>query len=463
MIFIKKGTKWLAAGLGAVVLICGGSFFYQKQHFNRNIEINGVKVGGMSVAEATQKLKTTKLNNNVYLGEKLLVKGSDSTNSTNAVSQEKVQEIFDKQFSLFPSGRSYDYQAKGDSDYSYRKNELRAAVKSELERLNVSRTAPKDAYAELKNGSVHVINAKKGNQYDVNKIMQEYDKQFSDNQIKLTTAYTQPISADSKQVQADKAKLEKLADQKVNYTVQNKTYTLAAKDVINSAKIVDGKYEYDAANLKKKIDDINDNQSTLDKNLKFKTTGGSEITLDKGTYGWALSPIKATKSITTAFEKGDSDLNAKSDIYGEGYTENGLGYNTTSNNGIGNSYVEVSISQQHVWVYKNGTQVASLNVVTGTNDGNYNTPTGLYYIMYKQTNTTLRGKNADNSAYASPVSRWAPFTLDGCGFHDANWRKNWSSTAYLNDGSHGCVNVRPSQINQIYDNVEQYEPVVIYS
>src|SRR5699024_905352 len=102
---------------------------YQKQHFNRNIEINGVKVGGMSVAEATQKLKTTKLNNNVYLGEKLLVKGSDSTNSTNAVSQEKVQEIFDKQFSLFPSGRSYDYQAKGDSDYSYRKNELRVAVK----------------------------------------------------------------------------------------------------------------------------------------------------------------------------------------------------------------------------------------------------------------------------------------------------------------------------------------------
>lgn len=340
---------------------------------------------------------------------------------------------------------------------------MRAAVKRELERLNVSRTAPKDAYAELKNGSVHVINAKKGNQYDVNKIMQEYDKQFSDNQIKLTTAYTQPISADSKQVQADKAKLEKLADQKVNYTVQNKTYTLAAKDVINSAKIVDGKYEYDAANLKKKIDDINDSQSTLDKNLKFKTTGGSEITLDKGTYGWALSPIKATRSITTAFEKGDSNLNAKSDIYGEGYTENGLGYNTTSNSGIGNSYVEVSISQQHVWVYKNGTQVASLSVVTGTNDENYNTPTGLYYIMYKQTNTTLRGKNADNSAYASPVSRWAPFTLDGCGFHDADWRKNWSSTAYLTDGSHGCVNVRPAQISQIYDNVEQYEPVVIYS
>ena len=93
--------------------------------------------------------------------------------------------------------------------------------------------------------------------------MQEYDKQFSDNQIKLTTAYTQPISADSKQVQADKAKLEKLADQKLITLFRNKTYTLAAKDVINSAKIVDGKYEYDAANLK--IDDINVSQSTLDK------------------------------------------------------------------------------------------------------------------------------------------------------------------------------------------------------
>src|SRR5699024_5500152 len=116
VIFINKGTKWLAAGLGAVVLICGGSFFYQKQHFNRNIEINGVKDGGMSVAGATQKLKTTKLNNNVYLVEILLVKGSDPTNSTSTVSKEKVQEIFGKHFSPFPSCRSYDYQAKGDSD-----------------------------------------------------------------------------------------------------------------------------------------------------------------------------------------------------------------------------------------------------------------------------------------------------------------------------------------------------------
>ncbi len=49
--------------------------------------------------------------------------------------------------------------------------------------------------------------------------------------------------------------------------------------------------------------------------------------------------------------------------------------------------------------------------------------------------TTLRGSRADGAAYASPVEYWVPFTLDGCGFHDADWRKNWSNTAYLKEGS----------------------------
>lgn len=59
------------------------------------------------------------------------------------------------------------------------------------------------------------------------------------------------------------------------------------------------------------------------------------------------------------------------------------------------------------------------------------TPRGVWYIHYKQRNATLRGSNDDGSSYASPVSYWMPFTLSGCGFHDASWRTDWSKTAYL--------------------------------
>ena len=66
MIFINKGTKWLAAGLGAVVLICGGSFFYQKQHFNRNIEIK-VRLNRKEAEALNKRVKKSRLSREAYL------------------------------------------------------------------------------------------------------------------------------------------------------------------------------------------------------------------------------------------------------------------------------------------------------------------------------------------------------------------------------------------------------------
>ncbi len=115
-----------------------------------------------------------------------------------------------------------------------------------------------------------------------------------------------------------------------------------------------------------------------------------------------------------------------------------------------------------MWAYRDGQQVASIDVVTGTQSTHNDTPKGVFYVMYKQTKTTLRGSRADGAAYASPVEYWVPFTLDGCGFHDADWRKNWSNTAYLKEGSLGCVNMKPSEAANVFNNLSQSEPVVIY-
>jgi hypothetical protein len=64
--------------------------------------------------------------------------------------------------------------------------------------------------------------------------------------------------------------------------------------------------------------------------------------------------------------------------------------------------------------------------------------------------------------YRVQVAYWAPFTDSGCGFHDASWRTNWSSTAYLHQGSGGCVNTPPNIMKTVYDNLSTYEPVVVY-
>ena len=83
-------------------------------------------------------------------------------------------------------------------------------------------------------------------------------------------------------------------------------------------------------------------------------------------------------------------------------------------------------------------------------------------IHYKESPTVLKGTNDDGSKYSVDVKYWMPFTLTGCGFHDNSWRKNWSKKAYLNDGSYGCVNLRPSDAPKVWNNVEKNEAVIIY-
>lgn len=121
----------------------------------------------------------------------------------------------------------------------------------------------------------------------------------------------------------------------------------------------------------------------------------------------------------------------------------------------GSTYIEICIAQQHMWVYKNGTQIASTDVVTGTRYYS-DTPKGYHYIYDKERNTTLVGAD-----YASFVSFWMPF-YGGCGIHDSSWRSSYGGSIYQTSGSHGCVNTPYSAVKTIYNNISIGTPVIIY-
>jgi len=114
-----------------------------------------------------------------------------------------------------------------------------------------------------------------------------------------------------------------------------------------------------------------------------------------------------------------------------------------SQNGSGRLLL-VSISQQHLWAC-DGTQLVNESAVTtGTtaiiNGVDDNTPTGTWHIYSKQTNTVLRGCDA-NGCWNDPVQYWMPF--DGeVGFHDASWQTfPFGASDYHTNGSHGCVHL----------------------
>ncbi|MHC3377939.1 L,D-transpeptidase family protein [Ligilactobacillus equi] len=460
-----KKKSFIATGIAVVALgIAGGAWYsHQQTYFNQNTYINGVNVSGKSASQALAKLEKAKVANELYVGNKRIYKGNDIHTGILATDKAKVAKVLQEQVSLLPNTSKKEYFIQVKQADEARSQKLATKLENYLDKENESRQAPVDAYAIYRDDKVSLVKEKAGNTYDVKKMMQDFQKQADAGVIKVARKEAKPLTTDSKTVQKQKTNLESLVMRKVTYKVQDKDYELNAKDLITSASYKGGQLTFDTSKLANQIKDINAKQATLGKSFNFKTTGGSEITVQDGSYGWKISEAKAKKTLLAALQANKASVNAKADIYGTGFYDTGTGYDVTAANGIGDTYAEVSISQQMAWFYKNGTLITSLPVVTGNVSDGSSTPIGVHYIGYKQSPTVLRGVHSDGSSYASPVRYWAPFTVDGCGFHDASWRHNWSGSAYLNDGSNGCVNIRPSSMATVFGALEQGEPVIVHN
>ncbi|KRL98107.1 L,D-transpeptidase [Liquorilactobacillus satsumensis] len=459
---IKHKIIIMVCAVFILAACAGGYTYYRMTHFNKHVEINGINVGAMSADNAVNHLKKRSVSNNVYLNNKLFFHGKKTASGFTAADTAKIKKLVQKQWTWFPSKKTVSYQIVPSKMSNYRQKVVRQKVKELLTQKNLTRQQAVDAAATLEYGKISVSAPKSGKQYDVNAIMREFDKKQELASIKLTGTIKQPLTAQSKKVTEEKTKLNSLAQRSVAYKVQQTTYNLAAKDVLSKVTYSNGKYQIEQAGILKEVDQINQKQATLKKSISFKTHAGKQVTVAGGTYGWALKASDAVKSITTAFVKDTKQIDASSDIYGVGYLTYGTGYSNTANNGLGTTYAEVSISDQHAWFYKDGKEVYSTEIVTGKHSTNEDTPTGLWYVMYKQSPSTLKGSEAGNSNYSVKVNYWAQFTNSGCGFHDASWRTDWSSTAYLKNGSGGCVNTPSDHMESVYNNLSQGEPVVVY-
>ncbi|RYL91047.1 hypothetical protein EWI07_10985 [Sporolactobacillus sp. THM7-4] len=430
--------------------------------FNPHITINGIKVGGLTAEDALKRLKTLTLKNEVYVGDKLVFNGKNTKTRFTDKDLPEVRILLGRQRTWWPSSREKNYRLIPVQADRYRSQTLKGKVAEKLKFMNRSLKAPSDAQAHLEHGKITVSKSKPGEQYDVVKLLKDFDQHEYDRIISLKPVFLQPVKENSQTVRDEKKKLQELIRRTVNYKVQNKVYPLAAGQFIQNATVSrDMKISIDSSNLKNKVAAINRSQSTLNKNFTFRTHSGSIISVKGESYGWALNVDAETKRIQNAFEQGEKMLSAYN-VYGVGYSTYGIGYHQTENHGIGNTYAEVSIKEQRIWIYKNGQLKITTRVVTGRHDTHEDTPKGLWYIMYKQSPSTLEGSEAGNPHYSVKVSYWAPFTLSGCGFHDAGWRSNWAADAYLRHGSGGCVNTPPKVMKTVYDNLSQNEPVVIY-
>lgn len=185
------------------------------------------------------------------------------------------------------------------------------------------------------------------------------------------------------------------------------------------------------------------------------TYTGEPVTVSGGSYGYLID-IRGERAQLL------KDIQSHGNIEREPiYAKRGKAY---GENDIGNTYVELDLSAQHLWYYKDGAVLMESDFVSGTyNDKSRRTPSGVYSLAYKQRNQVLRpAPNPDGTYdYESPVSYWMPFN-GGIGLHDANWRGRFGGNIYRNSGSHGCINLPVSFAGKFYESIEAGCPIVCF-
>jgi len=119
--------------------------------------------------------------------------------------------------------------------------------------------------------------------------------------------------------------------------------------------------------------------------------------------------------------------------------------------------IVVSISKRHLWACSSDTVSYDSAVVTGMENLPADlTPTGIYHIYAKYTDTNLIGHDSTGS-WNDHVSYWLPWLHNqygSYGFHDATWRKDsdfGNISPYSSDASHGCVELPLATAKWLYD------------
>ncbi|MCC8127445.1 MAG: L,D-transpeptidase/peptidoglycan binding protein [Clostridiales bacterium] len=180
---------------------------------------------------------------------------------------------------------------------------------------------------------------------------------------------------------------------------------------------------------------------------EFTTSYGDTVTITKGNYGWRISQKEETAALKEIILSGQGE--EREPVYLQtAASHEGKDY--------GDTYVEVNLTAQHLYYYKDGELLVESDFVSGNESRGNGTPDGAYPITYKQRNAVLRGQG-----YASPVSYWMPFNRN-IGMHDADWRSSFGGTIYRTNGSHGCINLPPAAAKTIYENIEAGTAVLCY-
>ena len=468
-----KGLKvtGIVAAILAVTAGCayGAVSYYYSDRFFEGTYINGINCSNKTAYEVEQLIASSVEDYSIQVSarnqEPQTITGSQI--NYRYMSDGEVLDLLKKQKPYewvrgFMETRSYTTQENVTFDKSLLQNEVKALSCAQAE----NQVEPENAYVALDGSEFTIVPETEGSKLKVKEAYKALDAAISGSQTTIDLGSTPDVYAvaavtsDDPTLQATKDAYNNYTKASITYTFGDQTVTLDGNTLKDWLQFDDkGQLVQDDASFTQHIRDyvaqLASEHDTVGTTRSFNTTSGRTVSVYGSAYGWKIDQESEVAQLTDEIRTGTQTT--REPIYS--MRANAYGYND-----IGSTYIEVDMTDQHMYYYQGGSIIFDSDIVSG--DIRYDdraTPPGIFTLYYKKSPDVLRGEKKPDGTYEyeTPVTYWMPFN-GGIGFHDATWQDYFGGDRYTYAGSHGCINMPLDAAATLYSIIDTNVPIVCF-
>lgn len=472
----KKKNKIMKIVVMLIVMILvmswcvyAGISYYYSYHFFLGTTINGIDSSNKTAYEVEQEIAGKKDNYVIQVSARMqepqTITGKDIdyqyVSSGEILQLLKTQKPWEWIRGFF---ETKNYMVQEETVFSREKLEEQVSSLNCAKKEN--QIAPENAYVSFSNSEFTIVPETEGSELNAKEAYQmisgAIDNEAADVDLGSNPkAYKEAdVTRDSSELQNMVNMYNSLAKANITYTFGDEMVTLDGNTIKNWLQFDEkGQLLPDDGAFRQHVVDyvaqLAADHDTVGTERQFETTSGRTVYVYGSAYGWKIDQDKEAAQLMQEIQSGTQIT--REPVYSMRANAHGI-------NDLGDTYIEVDLTEQYMWYYQNGNIIFQSEIVSGLpGDPDRKTPPGIFTLNSKSSPSVLRGEMTANGTYSyeQPVTYWMPFN-GGIGFHDADWQPYFGGDRYLTGGSHGCINLPPENAGQLYSLIQYDVPIICF-
>ena len=472
----KKKNKIMKIVVMLIVMILvmsccvyAGISYYYSYHFFLGTTINGIDSSNKTPYEVEQEIAGKKDNYVIQVSARMqepqTITGKDIdyqyVSSGEILQLLKTQKPWEWIRGFF---ETKNYMVQEETVFSREKLEEQVSSLNCAKKEN--QIAPENAYVSFVNSEFTIVPETEGNELNTKEAYQMICRAI-DNDAAEVNLESDPKAYKKADVTKESSELQNMVNTYKNLTKANITYTFGDETVTLDGNTIKNWLQFDEKGQLLQNDEafrqhvvdyvaqLAADHDTVGTERQFETTSGRIVYVYGSAYGWKIDQDKEAAQLMQEIQSGTQTT--REPVYSMRANAHGI-------NDLGDTYIEVDLTEQYMWYYQNGNIIFQSEIVSGLpSDPDRKTPPGIFTLNSKSSPSVLRGEMTANGTYSyeQPVTYWMPFN-GGIGFHDADWQPYFGGDRYLTGGSHGCINLPPENAGQLYSLIQYDVPIICF-